>query len=211
VRKILRQLLDFSRPPAVEHVPLRLESIAEQVVQLVSAQQSYRDIDFEVVCEESEIDPAMGDPGLVSQILLNLVLNAAAALEGAERRAIRLTVRPAVRRQRQGDEHDRAGSRALRDGVACLVEDSGPGIDEGLRERIFDPFFTTKAAGEGTGLGLANARRLAEEMQGRVELAREAASLGGACFRFVLPLAPDASEGRGGEVRAGDREEGRVV
>ena len=55
-------------------------------------------------------------------------------------------------------------------------------------ERIFDPFFTTKPPGEGTGLGLANARRLAQEMGGRVELLEASSDLGGASFRFALPL-----------------------
>jgi signal transduction histidine kinase len=56
------------------------------------------------------------------------------------------------------------------DAVECLVADNGSGIDPADRERIFDPFFTTKPPGEGTGLGLANAALLAEELAGRLEL-----------------------------------------
>ncbi len=201
VRTILRQLLDFSRPPSVEHVPIALDDVARQAVELVVAQPAYRDIDFEVVAEEMAAPRALGDAGLVSQILLNLVLNAAAALEGAERRAIRLEVGSAAYRQRAGDERERAHARSSRDAVACWVEDSGPGVSEGLRERVFDPFFTTKAPGEGTGLGLANARRLAEEMQGRIELDREPSDLGGARFRFVLPAASDEAGAAPPDVR----------
>jgi signal transduction histidine kinase len=69
----------------------------------------------------------------------------------------------------------------------CRVGDSGPGVPPDASGRIFDPFFTTKAPGEGTGLGLANARRFAEEMGGSVELDAEPCVLGGALFHFRMP------------------------
>ena len=64
------------------------------------------------------------------------------------------------------------------------MRDDGPGIPPEDRERIFDPFFTTKPPGEGTGLGLANAARLAEELGGSLELV---GGEGGAEFRLRLP------------------------
>ena len=70
--------------------------------------------------------------------------------------------------------------------MRLAVQDNGPGIDAELLPQIFDPFFTTKDPGEGTGLGLWNAHRLAELLGGRLEV--ESAP---GCTRFslLLPIA----------------------
>jgi signal transduction histidine kinase len=73
------------------------------------------------------------------------------------------------------------------DAVECRVVDNGPGIAEEDRERIFDPFFTTKPPGEGTGLGLSNAARFAEELGGSLALVPDPGA--GAVFVLRLPAA----------------------
>ena len=168
VRQILRQLLDFSRPPRSMRVELDLLGLAEQAAGLVSAQKRYDGIAFEVTGEHVR---AVADQSIVTQILVNLILNGADAVARVDTPRIRLTVAP--------DEEGR---------VACRVEDSGPGVCEEDRERIFDPFFTTKPPGEGTGLGLANALRFAEELGGSLDCERSRA-LGGASFVLRLPAA----------------------
>ena len=102
-------------------------------------------------------------------------------------------MRPAPGRVR-ADDPDRAAAlqRRRRDAVECVVEDNGPGIAEEDRERVFDPFFTTKPPGEGTGLGLANAARFAEEFGGTLELL-PARPGGGAVFVLRLPAPAEAS------------------
>ena len=129
---------------------------------------------------------------MVVQILLNLVLNAADAVDPADGR-IHLAVRGTVAAMRAGESRDEvaalrsaAGNEAALDAVECVVSDNGSGVGPEDRERIFDPFVTTKAPGEGTGLGLANSRRLAEELEGYLELVEPAAPFGCA-FRLVLP------------------------
>ncbi len=69
--------------------------------------------------------------------------------------------------------------------AVVTVQDTGPGIDESVRERIFDAFFSTKNAGEGGGLGLAIVKKIVERHQGRIEF--EAVAGGGTMFRVVLP------------------------
>jgi signal transduction histidine kinase len=184
VRVILRQLLDFSRPPRVEHGPVALEGVAHQVVQLVSAQPEFSDIEFDVQVEK-EVPNALGDESLVSQILLNLTLNAAAAMRNSPIRKIRFEIAKSVRHRRAGELEEDASSHRT-DSVVCRIGDSGSGVGLNDPERIFDPFFTTKAPGEGTGLGLANARRLAGEMGGTLELDPQGSEWGGALFCFLL-------------------------
>ncbi|MEM9175732.1 MAG: ATP-binding protein, partial [Myxococcota bacterium] len=199
VRVILRQLLDFSRPPQVSHGPIEVGAIARQAAELVTAQKQYADIAFDVEVEDG-VGLALGDASHASQILLNLAINAAAALEDAPTRRVRLSVRCSVAVRRAEDGAD-ALPDARFDSVEVRVEDSGEGVRLADPGRIFDPFFTTKPPGEGTGLGLANARRLAQEMNGDVSLDAEPSALGGAVFCFRLPRVETRSDAGDG-VRA---------
>jgi two-component system NtrC family sensor kinase len=200
VRGILRQLLDFSRPPRSSCEAVDLPALCEETANLVRAQRRYAGISIEVTSEGSP-PAAFADPSGVAQILLNLLLNAADAL-GPETRSssIRVIVRPAPRHVRAGENGAAADGRRHFDAVECIVRDNGPGVAEEDRERIFDPFFTTKAPGDGTGLGLSNATRFAEEFGGSLELAAPPPG-GGAEFVLHLPAAQTASPGGGGEAR----------
>jgi signal transduction histidine kinase len=195
VRTILRQLLDFSRPPRAQLAPTDLTAIAEEVLALVRAQRRYDAVNFSV--EHDAVPPlALADASSVAQILLNLVLNAGDAVRGSAQEAtarpsgsVLVRVRGAAWVRRASDRSGEAPSRNRHDAVECVVSDDGPGIAPEDRERVFDPFFTTKPPGEGTGLGLANALRLAEEQGGVLEL-EEPVRGRGACFVLRLPAAP---------------------
>ncbi len=194
VRRILRQMLDFSRPGQHELVSFDLGAVMEDAAGLLRAQAGRRQIVLETR-REAAVPLALGDPGAVSQILLNLGLNAVDAVEGVPAPRIELLLRPAALRARFGEGPEQAASRGRVDGVECVVSDNGPGVAEQDRERIFDPFFTTKPPGQGTGLGLSNARHLAEELGGTLELASN-----GPGAHFVLRL-PGAGCAASCEVR----------
>jgi signal transduction histidine kinase len=209
VRGILRQLLDFSRPPRPCKQPVDLQRVARQAIDLVSAQSAYVDIAFELESEglEGRLEasgPAvvLADESLVSQILLNLVMNAADAARGEAPGRVRISLGPAVLRRREGEDAAAASARRTPDAMECRVEDDGPGVAPEDRARIFDPFYTTKPPGEGTGLGLPNALRFAEELGGNLDCLAES-RLGGAGFSLVLPTPPEPEAGS--EVRAGPR------
>jgi signal transduction histidine kinase len=171
VRTILRQLLDFARPPRPTPAPVDLAAAAEQAVALVAAQRRYGEVAFEVQ-RLPGAPTARADAGVVTQIVLNLLLNAGDAVAGSLERRVRVQVRPAHAARRRGDAPGAPlAARRRADAVECEVADQGVGIEAADRERIFDPFFTTKPPGEGTGLGLANAALLAEELEGSLELA----------------------------------------
>ncbi len=112
-----------------------------------------------------------GDPRQLSQVVLNLLLNASAAMQESK------APKELAIRTRPGDSGDT---------VELTVSDTGPGIAPELRERIFERFFTTKAAGAGTGLGLAICREIVAAHGGRISA--EQSPQGGALFRVQLPV-----------------------
>ena len=99
---------------------------------------------------------------------MNIILNAAEAMEGAGR----LTIQTRVSRDDQW--------------VRIRISDTGPGIPEEIMNQIFDPFFTTKEQGKGTGLGLSVVYGILEEHKGRIKV--ESRSGKGASFLIELPL-----------------------
>ena len=105
-------------------------------------------------------------PALLNQVVMNIVSNAADAIEGQGRIEITATAED---------------GRYL-----IVIEDSGSGIPELLQERVFEPFFTTKPIGSGTGLGLAIAYTVVQAHKGMISVARS--PLGGAAFRICVPL-----------------------
>jgi two-component system, NtrC family, sensor kinase len=104
-------------------------------------------------------------PGELEQVVFNIFLNAAQAMQGAGR------IEAATTRE---NGH-----------VTLSVRDTGPGIAAEHLPRVFDPFFTTKPPGEGTGLGLAISYEIVHEIGGTIRAANHPA--GGACFELVLP------------------------
>jgi two-component system, NtrC family, sensor kinase len=108
----------------------------------------------------------------IVQALLNLLVNAADALESLPRAS---------------DKRARIVARLSQEALEITVEDNGPGMTDETQRRLFEPFFTTKAPGKGTGLGLALSREFIQGSGG--ELRAGNAASGGACFTIRLPPA----------------------
>jgi signal transduction histidine kinase len=162
IDRIIRGLLDLGRPGSASLGPVEVGSVVETCVRLVRAAPELAGVTVELGLEPGLV--ARADPGPLSQIVINLLLNAAQAMGGQGR------VRVTTRRE---------------DGEArVVVEDAGPGIPVEVMPRLFEPFFTTKGR-EGTGLGLAVSLRLAQVMGGR--LRAENVPEGGARFTVSLP------------------------
>ncbi|MFD1157117.1 ATP-binding protein [Roseovarius aestuarii] len=111
------------------------------------------------------------DPDQITQVFINLILNAEQAMRDGETGS-EITVT----------------SRATKDkkGVEIIVKDDGPGIPDSIRGRVFEPFFTTKDVGEGTGIGLALCHRIIQSHNGSISLS--SAPKGGSVFRIFLPV-----------------------
>ena len=119
-----------------------------------------------------EIPSITCSPSQVNQVLLNLVTNAAQALDKPQKAIV-------VSTRREGD-----------DAIAIEVADNGKGIPPEVLPRIFDPFFTTKEIGKGTGLGLSIAYKIVTQHGGRIDVKSQAGK--GTVFTVVFPIRPPA-------------------
>ena len=209
IDRIVRGLLDYSRPREAHTQALDVNAVVRDSVELVSTQGKFKEVMLDVMLTE-QLPPIIGDPYQLQQVLVNLFVNAADALEStpAPRIEVRTVARlhqpaPALMARRKDDHpsidysHRRrlhAPPRALLGdpGVAggtvveITVADNGPGIPVELVDQIFEPFVTTKELGKGTGLGLAVCSRLIEGMGGIIKADAMPADAG-ATFRIVLP------------------------
>ncbi|MCA9670866.1 MAG: PAS domain-containing protein [Myxococcales bacterium] len=166
VQNIVRELLDFSRVHAVSSEPISVGEVIERTLTLAAPNLKKRGVTVERAIPD-DLSPALGDAPRLEQVFVNLITNAAHAMDGGG------TLR--ISAERDGDR------------VVCAFADSGAGISADDLPRIFDPFFTTKGPGEGTGLGLAVSHRIISDMGGEIEVE---STLGeGTTFRVSLPPA----------------------
>ncbi len=215
IRRIIRELLDFSRPSPEGEEEVDVNEVVLSAFSLISHQKRVWE-EVEVVKNLGEGLPKWkGDPHQLQQVMINLFLNAADAMasnlpSGAGRkRTLGVTTR-ALRpediaelgqsfpRRRKEDSsaldytllRSRGGAPHFPGEVASLiqveVEDTGPGITKEALGKIFDPFYSTKPAGEGTGLGLAICLRILESYGGYILVKSEEGR--GATFIILLPV-----------------------
>jgi signal transduction histidine kinase len=205
IDRIVRGLLDYARPRRPIPTPIDINDTLRRVVDLLSAQGLLRRVSL--VMELANEGPFVhGEQHEMEQVFVNLLLNAADAVNQTGTIAIRTTCMPsemlesgASRRSSDSRftlvphppaprvQHWLGSERRSSWVVKVIVADSGPGVAAEHAERIFDPFFTTKEPGKGTGLGLAIVARVVENLDGIVWVDR--AREGGAAFHLLFPLA----------------------
>jgi two-component system sensor histidine kinase HydH len=165
LNRVITDLLDFAGPKEPRREPQSLETIAEQAVKLLTPDLEARKV--EVVREYEPDLPAVSvDRDRISQVFINLLLNALESMEaGGE---IRIGLR-------------RCGPPPA---VEASIADTGAGIPEGDLEKVFEPFFSGKK--KGTGLGLAIVHQIIESHRGDIRV--ESRPGEGTVFRIRLPL-----------------------
>jgi two-component system C4-dicarboxylate transport sensor histidine kinase DctB len=170
---ISRHLRNFARKPNEKLGPVLLSAVIADTLEIVTPRLKAANAELVLQLEEDGLAVQAG-PVRLQQVLVNIIGNAADAVEGLDDRQILLSV---------GRENGR---------IVITIRDHGPGVSAAIAERIFDPFFTTKGVGKGLGLGLSISYNIIKDFGGDLSVTNHVE--GGAVFRLVLDPAGVARE-----------------
>lgn len=169
ISQVTKDMMDFARVRPAARSNVDLNAVIEKALRLARFDKSFQRLAVDTNFAAG-LPRIFADPDQLSQVFLNLVLNARDAMPEGGSLAIATVVK--------GDE------------LIATVSDSGEGIEPDDLKKIFDPFFTTKPAGHGTGLGLAVCYGIVTAHGGRIEVVP--GQISGTTFRVVLPAAVSA-------------------
>ncbi len=175
--ELTRRLKSFAHKPGEDLVPTPLGTAVANARALLAERLKRLGVAFELRIQPEGLC-ALADPGLVEQVLVNLMVNALDAMAPMDDTTAprRLRVVADLHRGAQGER------------VHLRVQDNGPGIAPGMRLHLFEPFATSKPAGAGLGLGLMISQRIVRSFGGELGLCDAAeADVTGACFCIDLP------------------------
>ena len=197
--KLIQQMMTLTRKEPARPTVLSVTATVEEIAKLLRRTLGNR---VSLVTEAApDAWSVLMDPTHLSQVLLNLAVNARDAMpEGG-------TLRIGVE-NRSGAARGEGAHRSAVDRVVLSVTDTGVGMTPQIRERIFEPFFTTKDSGKGTGLGLAVTYGIVRQAGGTIVVESEPGR--GSTFRISLPRAPADADARPGAAVTGPRASGRT-
>jgi len=167
-REIVRKLSLFARQAPARREPMDLSRVVEEGLFLLESRCQNESIDLSLDLEES-LPTVIGDSGQMTQVLMNVVVNAIQSMpEGGDLR---------IATTHRGDT------------VGLTVSDTGGGIPPESLARIFEPFYTTKDVGEGTGLGLSVVHGIVSAHGGRIQVESNPGE--GTNFTVEIPVERD--------------------
>jgi two-component system NtrC family sensor kinase len=169
-RDIIRGLLDFSRQRKPDTTVCDINTVIQECVTFVENQASFQNIEF-VMHFETNLPTVVVDPSQMQQVFLNMIINAAEAMEDGGKLTIDTR------------------SNSTENSIEISITDTGYGIPEDLFDKLFDPFFTTKEVDHGTGLGLAISYGIIKEHGGEISIESKVGE--GSTFLIRLPLAKE--------------------
>ncbi|MFN0157136.1 MAG: PAS domain S-box protein [Bacteroidota bacterium] len=170
ISKIIRDLVDFSRPSTYEVQLTDINKCLRQAIDIVKVGKKSRSVRFAM-----DLDPSVPSlhlvPDQVEQVLINILINAVDAVSD------------------RNDGRIDASSRVDGENLRITIQDNGKGMSEVEVEKIFEPFFTTKEIGEGTGLGLWVSYGIVKSFHGQIRV--ESRIGHGSAFSILLPIHSD--------------------
>jgi PAS domain S-box-containing protein len=182
-KALVDRILGFSRSGLGERVPVNVQSVIEETLELLAASLP-AGIRLEKTLQAGDA-AVIGDATHLHQVAMNLCTN---ALHAMERGGVLSVV---LERVELGERRTLSrGTLSPGAYVRLVVSDTGTGIPPAVLERMFDPFFTTKGVGEGTGLGLSLVHGIVAELGGAIDVATRPGE--GTKFEIWLPVAGEA-------------------
>lgn len=165
ITKIVRELVDFSRPPSYETALHDITDIIRTAIGIVRYDKRVHNIKFEVHLQQQLPYVEVAADQLL-QVFINIMINALDAVKG----------------------NGTLGIKSFSNERSVIVEfsDDGCGMEEDIMDKIFDPFFTTKEVGRGTGLGLSVSYGIIRRFNGEIKV-KSAPNLG-STFTIILPI-----------------------
>jgi two-component system NtrC family sensor kinase len=171
---ILRQMMEVARPDRNHWQACSLNALLEKTLHGLRHDRRSARVKIELKADPNIPTTLLAEDSL-SQVFLNLAINALDAMESSPTRTLpKLTVSTNLIEE---------GRKPI---IRIKFQDTGPGIASGVADRIFEPFVTTKGPGKGTGLGLPVSRRIVESHEGTLRAESHAGR--GACFVIDLPV-----------------------
>jgi two-component system, NtrC family, sensor kinase len=165
IRQIIKNLRSFGR---LDEAELKEASIGEGIESTLKILGQYYGKDrIPIELNLAEVPPVLCYPGQLNQVWMNLLSNAAQALEQVNEPLVKVK------------------SELFYDHILVSITDNGPGIKNENQNKIFEPFFTTKPVGKGTGLGLSICHSIIEKHQGKIWFEPE--KNGGTVFKVLIP------------------------
>ena len=166
-RDIIRGLLDFSRQRKPDKMLCDINIMLKDCLSLLENQALFHNVEI-ITHLDNQLPMVVVDPSQIERVFINMVINAAEAMEGIGRLLL----------------ISRLDSQA--ENIEIEITDTGNGIEEADLDRIFDPFFTTKETGHGVGLGLAISYGIIKEHKGSIAVSSQVGI--GTTFVIRLPL-----------------------
>jgi len=212
INRIVRELLDFARPSKFEIKEVEINKVIESTLSLLSYQKNFKNIESRLDLQ-SDLPKIKGDESQLSQVFMNIILNAIDAMPDGGTLTIQTRthilesldvdrLQGIYPRRRRSDPMKSDYSHLRKsDPLAALfkkfsggdqlveirISDTGVGIKKEDLENIFDPFFTTKAPDKGTGLGLSISLRIVETLGGEIRVESEVGK--GTTLEVYFPVA----------------------
>lgn len=166
IARIIRDLVDFSRPSSYIIKPTNVNQIVREALNIVQYGKKVKDIDFSIELAE-DLPHLRVVPDQLTQVFINILMNAVDALEG---KPGSISVQTMARNSQ----------------LEVVIKDSGKGIAVENAEKIFEPFFTTKEVGQGTGLGLWVSYGIVQNFEGDILVESDPGK--GSVFRIMFPI-----------------------
>ena len=177
---IINHLRQFGRKTDIRKANVQLNDCVAGTFTVLGRQLELHGIKVELDLDK-KLPPVKGDSNRLEQVFLNLIMNARDAMDEKQELA-----------GRDVEKVLRISSKTAGDRVVVKVADTGPGMNEAVKEKIFEPFFTTKPVGKGTGLGLSISFGIVRDYDGIIEV--QSVEGRGTTFTISFPAAAEETQ-----------------